>query len=170
VLDEPTSALDVTAQARILALIRRLRTERALAYLLITHNLAIVPELCERTAVLYLGRIVETGPTADLLARPAHPYTLALCSAVPEIDPATRRTRIILPGDTPRAGTAPGGCPFHPRCPLAVDLCRVTVPPSHEVAPGRLAACHRAEEVLAGLRPASTPAQRAEEPPAPAAS
>jgi len=170
VLDEPTSALDVTAQARILALIRRLRTERALAYLLITHNLAIVPELCERTAVLYLGRIVETGPTAELLARPAHPYTLALCSAVPEIDPATRRTRIILPGDTPRAGTAPGGCPFHPRCPLAVDLCRVTVPPSHEVAPGRLAACHRAEEVLAGLRPATAPAQRAGEPPAPAAS
>ena len=170
VLDEPTSALDVTAQARILALIRRLRTERALAYLLITHNLAIVPELCERTAVLYLGRIVETGPTAELLARPAHPYTLALCSAVPEIDPATRRTRIILPGDTPRAGTAPGGCPFHPRCPLAVDLCRVTVPPSHEVAPGRLAACHRAEEVLAGLRPVTAPAQRAGEPPAPAAS
>src|ERR1051326_4786837 len=105
VLDEPTSALDVTAQARILALIRRLRAERALAYLLITHNLAIVPELCEQTAVLYLGRIVESGPTADLLARPAHPYTLALCSAVPEIDPATRRSRIILPGDTPPAGS-----------------------------------------------------------------
>jgi oligopeptide/dipeptide ABC transporter ATP-binding protein len=162
VLDEPTSALDVTAQARILALIRRLRTERALAYLLITHNLAIVPELCERTAVLYLGRVVETGPTADLLARPAHPYTLALCSAVPEVDPATRRTRIILPGDTPRAGSQPGGCPFHPRCPLAVDRCRVTVPPSHEVAPGHHAACHRAEEVLAGLRPPGASAQLAD--------
>jgi oligopeptide/dipeptide ABC transporter ATP-binding protein len=161
VLDEPTSALDVTAQARILALIRRLREERALAYLLITHNLAIVPELCEQTAVLYLGRIVESGPTADLLARPAHPYTLALCSAVPEIDPATRRSRIILPGDTPPAGSQPGGCPFHPRCPLAVDLCRVTVPPPHEVAPGRRAACHRAEEVLGGLRPPGAPAQLA---------
>jgi len=166
VLDEPTSALDVTAQARILALIRRLRAERALAYLLITHNLAIVPELCEQTAVLYLGRIVESGPTADLLARPAHPYTLALCSAVPEIDPATRRSRIILPGDTPPAGSQPGGCPFHPRCPLAVDLCRVTVPPPHEVAPGRLAACHRAEEVLGGLRPPGAPAQLAALPPA----
>ena len=161
VLDEPTSALDVTAQARILALIRRLREERALAYLLITHNLAIVPELCEQTAVLYLGRIVESGPTADLLARPAHPYTLALCSAVPEVDPATRRSRIILPGDTPPAGSQPGGCPFHPRCPLAVDLCRVTVPPPHEVAPGRRAACHRAGEVLAGLRPPGAPAQLA---------
>jgi peptide/nickel transport system ATP-binding protein len=161
VLDEPTSALDVTAQARILALIRRLREERALAYLLITHNLAIVPELCEQTAVLYLGRIVESGPTADLLARPAHPYTLALCSAVPEIDPATRRSRIILPSDTPPAGSEPGGCPFHPRCPLAVDLCRVTVPPPHEVGPGRQAACHRAEEVLSGLRPPGAPAQLA---------
>jgi peptide/nickel transport system ATP-binding protein len=166
VLDEPTSALDVTAQARILALVRRLRTERALAYLLITHNLAIVPGLCEQTAVLYLGRIAEAGPTADLLARPAHPYTLALCSAVPEVDPATRRSRIILPGDTPRAGSVPGGCPFHPRCPLAIDVCRVTVPPSRAVAPGRRAACHRAEEVLGGLRPAGTPAQLADEPPA----
>jgi oligopeptide/dipeptide ABC transporter ATP-binding protein len=166
VLDEPTSALDVTAQARILALVRRLRTERALAYLLITHNLAIVPGLCEQTAVLYLGRIAEAGPTADLLARPAHPYTLALCSAVPEVDPASRRSRIILPGDTPRAGTVPAGCPFHPRCPLAIDVCRVTVPPSREVAPGRRAACHRAEEVLGGLRPAGAPAQLADEPPA----
>jgi peptide/nickel transport system ATP-binding protein len=166
VLDEPTSALDVTAQARILALVRRLRAERALAYLLITHNLAIVPGLCEQTAVLYLGRIAEAGPTADLLARPAHPYTLALCSAVPEIDRASRRSRIILPGDTPRAGTVPGGCPFHPRCPLAIDVCRVTVPPSRELAPGRRAACHRAEEVLGGLRPAGTPAQLADEPPA----
>jgi oligopeptide/dipeptide ABC transporter ATP-binding protein len=166
VLDEPTSALDVTAQARILALVRRLREERALTYLLITHNLAIVPGLCEQTAVLYLGRIVEAGPTADLLARPAHPYTLALCSAVPEVDPASRRSRIILPGDIPRAGTVPGGCPFHPRCPLAIDVCRVTVPPSRDVAPGRRAACHRAEEVLGGLRPAAAPAQLADEPPA----
>jgi peptide/nickel transport system ATP-binding protein len=165
VLDEPTSALDVTAQARILALVRRLRAERALTYLLITHNLAIVPGLCEQTAVLYLGRIVEAGPTADLLARPAHPYTLALCSAVPEVDPASRRSRIILPGDTPRAGTMPGGCPFHPRCPLAIDVCRHTVPPSREVAPGRQAACHRADEVLVGLRPAGTPTQLTDQPP-----
>ena len=162
VLDEPTSALDVTAQARILALVRRLRAERALAYLLITHNLAIVPALCEQTAVLYLGRIVESGPTAGLLAHPAHPYTLALCSAVPEVDPASRRSRIILPGDTPRAGSVPGGCPFHPRCPLAIDVCRVTVPPSRYVAPGRRAACHRAEEVLDGLRPGGAPAQLTE--------
>ena len=164
VLDEPTSALDVTAQARILALVRRLRDERALAYLLITHNLAIIPGLCEQTVVLYLGRVTESGPTGELLARPAHPYTLALRSAVPEVEAAARRTRIILPGDTPRAASPPPGCPFHPRCPLAIDICRTTVPPLQAVASGRQAACHRAGEVLAGLRPPGAPAQLAEDP------
>jgi oligopeptide/dipeptide ABC transporter ATP-binding protein len=164
VLDEPTSALDVTAQARILALVRRLRDERQLAYLLITHNLAIIPGLCEQMVVLYLGRVAETGPTGELLARPAHPYTLALRSAVPEVDAAARRSRIILPGDTPQAGSTPPGCPFHPRCPLAIDVCRTTVPPLQAVAPGRQAACHRANEVLTGLRPPGAPAQLAEDP------
>ena len=158
VLDEPTSALDVTAQARVLATIRRLRAERGLSCLLITHNLAIVPELCEQTAVLYLGRIAETGPTASLLARPAHPYTLALRSAVPEVDPARRRSRIILPGGTQVTAVRPDGCAFHPRCPLAIDRCRVAVPEPRSVAPGREAACHRAEEVLAGLRPTAATA------------
>ena len=157
VLDEPTSALDVTAQARILALIGRLRDERALAYLLITHNLAIIPGLCEQTVVLYLGRVAESGPTDELLARPAHPYTLALRSAVPEVDAAARRSRIILPGDTPHAASPPPGCPFHPRCPLAIDICRTTVPPLQAVAPGRQAACHRAAEVLSGLKPRGHP-------------
>jgi len=150
VLDEPTSALDVTAQARILALVRRLREERELAYLLITHNLAIIGELCEQAAVLYLGRVAETGSTAGLLARPAHPYTLALRSAVPEVHAAARRSRIILSGEAPH-GAPPPGCPFHPRCPVAVDICRVSVPALRTVAPGRQAACHRAEEVLSGL-------------------
>jgi peptide/nickel transport system ATP-binding protein len=158
VLDEPTSALDVTAQARVLATIRRLRAERGLSCLLITHNLAIVPELCEQTAVLYLGRIAETGPTASLLASPAHPYTLALRSAVPEVDPARRRSRIILPGGTQVTAVRPDGCAFHPRCPLAIDRCRVAVPEPRSVAPGREAACHRAEEVLAGLRPTAATA------------
>jgi oligopeptide/dipeptide ABC transporter ATP-binding protein len=155
VLDEPTSALDVTAQARILALVRRLRAERELSYLLITHNLAVVSELCEQTTVLYLGRVAETGPTASLLASPAHPYTLALLSAVPEMDPARRRPRIVLPGGTLHATARPAGCAFHPRCPLAVDRCRVSVPGLRTVAPGRQVACHRGEEVLSGLRPDS---------------
>ena len=163
ILDDPTSALDVTAQARILALVRRLRDERQLACLLITHNLAIIPGLCEQMVVLYLGRVAEAGPAGELLARPAHPYTLALRSAVPEVDAAARRSRIILPGDAPHAATPPPGCPFHPRCPLALGTCRTDVPELRTVAPGRQVACHRAEEVLSGLRPPGSAAQLADE-------
>jgi peptide/nickel transport system ATP-binding protein len=152
VLDEPTSAIDVKAQARILALIGDLRSRRNLAYLLITHNLGIVSELCEQTAVLYLGRVVESGPTRELLSVPAHPYTQALRSAVPEIDMAARRTRLVLPGEPPDAARPPPGCVFHPRCPLAIDRCAAEVPALREVRPGRQAACHRAEEVLAGVK------------------
>jgi oligopeptide/dipeptide ABC transporter ATP-binding protein len=152
VLDEPTSAIDVKAQARILRLIADLRAGRNLAYLLITHNLGIVSELCEQTAVLYLGRVVESGPTSELLSVPAHPYTQALRSAVPEIDMAARRSRLVLPGDPPDAASPPPGCVFHPRCPLAIDRCATEVPTLREVRPGREAACHRAEEVLAGVK------------------
>ncbi len=150
-LDEPTSALDVRAQARILALIGRLRADRSLGYLLITHNVAIVSELCEQTAVLYLGRVVESGPTGELLRSPAHPYTAALRSAVPEIDTAARRSRLVLPGEPPNAASPPPGCVFHPRCPLAVARCRTEVPALRAAGPpGRLVACHRAEDVLGG--------------------
>jgi oligopeptide/dipeptide ABC transporter ATP-binding protein len=152
VLDEPTSAIDVKAQARILRLIADLRAGRNLAYLLITHNLGIVSELCEQTAVLYLGRVVESGPTSELLSVPAHPYTQALRSAVPEIDMAARRSRLVLPGEPPDAASPPPGCVFHPRCPLAIDRCATEVPTLREVRPGRQAACHRAEEVLAGVK------------------
>jgi oligopeptide/dipeptide ABC transporter ATP-binding protein len=165
VLDEPTSALDVTVQARVLSLIHRLRTERHLAYLLISHNLAVVEQLCEETAVLYLGTIVERAPTERLLARPAHPYTVALRSAVPAVDLAARRTRLVLPGNVPDPADPPTGCRFHPRCPVAIERCRIEVPPlrhiggaagdAHEVA------CHRAEEVVAGELPAlGRPASR----------
>ncbi len=150
VLDEPTSALDVTVQARILRLIGRLRKERRLAYLLISHNLAVVEELCEETVVLYLGRVVERGPTSGLLAKPAHPYTVALRSAVPEIDLASRRSRIVLPGIPTDPAAPPPGCPFHPRCPMAIDRCRSEPPPLLEILPGRTVACHRAEDVLSG--------------------
>ncbi len=158
VLDEPTSALDVRAQAMVLSLIARLRAERQLSYLLITHNFAIVSELCEQTAVLYLGRIAESGPTRELLQAPAHPYTQALRSAVPEIDWTARRTRVILPGEPPDAANPPPGCVFHPRCPLAVGRCRTEVPLLRPAGPGRLVACHRAEEVLAGAVIGSQPA------------
>jgi oligopeptide/dipeptide ABC transporter ATP-binding protein len=151
VLDEPTSALDVTVQARILRLIARLRDERRLAYLLISHNLAVVEQLCEQVAVLYLGRIVELGPTSELLRRPAHPYTQALRSAVPELDMAAQTTRIVVPGIPADPVHPPPGCPFHPRCPLVVDVCRVEEPRLRPLASGHAVACHRAEDALAGF-------------------
>jgi oligopeptide/dipeptide ABC transporter ATP-binding protein len=150
VLDEPTSALDVTVQARVLELIRRLRASHSLAYLLVSHNLAVVQELCEQTAVMYVGQIVERGPTRMLLARPAHPYTVALRSAVPEIDLGARRERVVLHGALPNPAHPPPGCRFHPRCPIAIDVCRAEVPPLRPVEPGRAVACHRADEVLRG--------------------
>ncbi len=150
VLDEPTSALDVRSQAQILKLIARLRSEHNLSYLLITHNFGVVSELCEQTAVLYLGKIAEIGTTHVLLRAPAHPYTVALRSAVPEVTVAGRRSRIVLPGDPPDATSPPSGCVFHTRCPLAVARCRTEVPLLREAGPAHQVACHRAEDVLAG--------------------
>ncbi|MEO3801313.1 ABC transporter ATP-binding protein [Nonomuraea sp. B1E8] len=137
ILDEPTSALDVTVQARILDLIASLDTER----LLITHNLAVVRRLCRTTHVLFAGRVVESGPTRDLLANPAHPYTRALRDAVPQLGgspPRARGTTEAVPAET--------GCPFRLRCPLAAPECER--PPALRDVRGRQVACHRAEDVL----------------------
>ncbi len=150
VLDEPTSALDVTVQAKVLRLIAQLREDRQLAYLLISHNLAVVEALCDRTAVLYLGRVVEEGPTGALLSRPAHPYTVALRAAVPEIGSWAPRRAVTVPGEPPNAASPPSGCPFHPRCPLAADRCKTERPAIMAIEGGREVACHRADEVLDG--------------------
>ncbi|MFI7443231.1 ABC transporter ATP-binding protein [Nonomuraea indica] len=141
VLDEPTSALDVTVQAKILDLLARLGTGR----LLITHDLAVVGRLCRTSYVLFAGRVVESGPTAELLDAPAHPYTRALRDAVPRLGGEPPR---VGARPEPSAAGEPGGCPFRSRCPLAVAECGRT--PALREVEGRRVACHRAEEVLRG--------------------
>jgi len=128
ICDEPTSALDVSVQAQILNLLKQLQNELGLSYLFITPNLAVVSYLADRVAVMYLGRIVEEGPVAEVLERPLHPYTQSLLSAVPQVDPASRREIIRLEGDLPSPANPPQGCHFHPRCPHAMPRCSEAYP------------------------------------------
>jgi peptide/nickel transport system ATP-binding protein len=129
ICDEPTSALDVSVQAQILNLLKELQNRLGLSYLFITHNLSVVSYLADRVAVMYLGRIVEEGPVADVLEHPLHPYTEALLSAVPVADTRSKREIIRLEGDIPSPAEPPAGCHFHPRCPKSMDVCRDSYPP-----------------------------------------
>ncbi len=126
--DEPVSALDLSVQAEVLELLIDLRKRLGLALLFISHDLAVVRSLCERVTVMYLGRVMESGPIAQVFNAPRHPYTVALLSAVPRLDAAQRRTRILLPGDPPSSADPPSGCVFRTRCPIAIDACAAVVP------------------------------------------
>jgi oligopeptide transport system ATP-binding protein len=149
IADEPTTALDVTVQAQILALLAELQRDLGMGLVLITHDLGVVAEVADRAVVMYAGRGVEYGKTGEIYRRPAHPYTRGLMRSIPRADQKGGRLEPIN-GQPPNLSAIPPGCEFHPRCPLAQPICKQEQPQPIEVAPGRLSACHFAEEVLLG--------------------
>jgi len=141
VCDEPVSALDVSVQAQIINLLCDLQQQHGIAYLFVAHDLAVVRHISRRILVMYLGRIAESGEARSICQSPRHPYTQALISAVPVVDPDSKRRRIMLAGEVPSPVHPPTGCPFHPRCPVAEARCKTEVPALRKVEPGHWVAC-----------------------------
>ncbi|MCG0239108.1 MAG: ABC transporter ATP-binding protein [Firmicutes bacterium] len=148
IADEPTTALDVTIQAQILDLMRKLKKELGMAIMLITHDLGVVAEMCERVVVMYAGKVVEEADVVSLFKQPLHPYTEGLLQSIPRLDEDRERLHVIE-GVVPNPLNMPQGCRFHPRCPYAIDKCREVEPPLEPVGDGRMVACHVAAERLA---------------------
>jgi oligopeptide/dipeptide ABC transporter ATP-binding protein len=140
--DEPVSALDVSIQAQIINLLKDIQKEFDLSYIIIAHDLAVVEHICDRIAVMYLGRIVESAPDVELYTNPQHPYTQALLSAVPEPDPDVKKDRVILTGDVPSPSAPPPGCHFHTRCSAREEICVTRVPQLVDTAGDHYVACH----------------------------
>ncbi|ANL64343.1 oligopeptide ABC transporter ATP-binding protein [Rhizobium phaseoli] len=152
IADEPTTALDVTIQAQILALLQALQRDRGMAMLFVTHNLGVVAEIAHRVAVMYAGRIVETGPVAEVFRNPRHPYTIGLLASMPKLGDASRMKQAgerlaAIPGVVPSLMNMPAGCAFQPRCRFAVDACRAAVPPLADVNPRHKSRCIRWQEI-----------------------
>ena len=148
IADEPVSALDLSIQAQIINLLMELKKEYNLSFLFITHDLSVIRHLSDRIAIMYLGKIVETGSREDVLDRFLHPYTEALLSAIPRVAPDASKQRIILQGDLPSPLNPPAGCPFHTRCPYAEQICRNEPPPLEEHEPAHLCACHFSKKLF----------------------
>ncbi len=147
IADEPTTALDVTVQAQIMDLLKELQVERNMGLILITHDLGVVAEVADRIAVMYAGRIVEQSDAMSLYRKPGHPYTKGLLESLPRLDLRGQELTTIK-GLPPSLLKIPTGCPVHPRCPMAQDVCKTDVPPQHRLMPGRMSACHFAEELI----------------------